>query len=116
VFRPQKTLKNAGIKLYSTLALPAVIYGSENWTIKVRHTIRIMAAEMKYMRKRAEYTWTGYKTNTEIAKELNITPVLDKIWKYRRNWLQHVNRKPCYRLARIIKATDHEAEETREDH
>jgi len=46
---------------------------------------------MKYIRK-AEYTWTDYKTNTEIAKELNTTPVLDKIQEYRRNWLQHINR------------------------
>jgi len=33
VFRPQKTLKNMRIKLYITLSLPAVWYGSENWTI-----------------------------------------------------------------------------------
>jgi hypothetical protein len=33
---------------------------------------------MKYMRRRAGYTWTDYKTNTEIAKELKITPILDK--------------------------------------
>jgi len=39
---------------------------------------------MKYIWKTAGYTWTDYKTNTEIAKELNITPVLDKIQEYRR--------------------------------
>jgi hypothetical protein len=39
---------------------------------------RIMAAEIKYMIT-AGFTWTDHKTNTEIAKELNITPVLDKI-------------------------------------
>jgi hypothetical protein len=33
---------------------------------------------MKYMRKTALYTWTYYKTNTEIAKELNTTVVLEK--------------------------------------
>jgi len=33
------------------------------------------------MRKTAGYTWTGYKTNTEIANELYITPVLDTIQK-----------------------------------
>jgi len=36
------------------------------------------------MRKTAGYTWTDCKTNMEIAKELNITPVLDKIQEYRR--------------------------------
>jgi hypothetical protein len=38
---------------------------------------------MKYMRKTAGYTWIDYKTNTEYAKEINITPVLDKIQEYR---------------------------------
>jgi hypothetical protein len=51
----------------------------KNWTIKERYARRITEAEMKYMRKTAGYTWTDHKTNTEIAKELNIIPVLDKI-------------------------------------
>jgi hypothetical protein len=34
---------------------------------------------MKYMRKRAENTWRDYEINTEIAKELNRTPGLEKI-------------------------------------
>jgi len=39
---------------------------------------------MKYMLRTAGVSCTDYKTNTEIAKELNITPVLDKIQEYRR--------------------------------
>jgi hypothetical protein len=37
---------------------------------------------MKYMRRTAGYTWTDHRTNTETAKELNITPVLDKTQAY----------------------------------
>jgi hypothetical protein len=40
---------------------------------------------------------------TEIAKELNITPVSDKIQDYRRNWIWHVKRMPHTRLPRMIK-------------
>ena len=79
-----------------------MLYGSETWTIKARDARRITAAEMKYMRT-AKYTWTGYKTNLHIAKELEITPVLDKLLEYKRNWIQHVNRKPRDRLPRIMK-------------
>jgi hypothetical protein len=79
VIRPKKTLKKTRIKLYNTLALPTLLYGSENWTIKVRGATRITAAEIKYMRT-AGYTWTDHKTNTETAKELNITPAVNKIW------------------------------------
>jgi hypothetical protein len=31
------------------------------------------------MRRTAGYTWTDYKTNTKIAKELEITPILEKL-------------------------------------
>ena len=43
------------------------------------------AAEKKYKKQTVGYIWTDYKTNIEITKELNITPVLVKIQEYRRN-------------------------------
>jgi hypothetical protein len=103
VLRPQKTLKKTRITLYNTLALPVLLYGSETWTIKARDARRITAAEMKYMRITAGITWTGYKTNTQIAKELKIRPILGKILEYKRKWIQHVNRMSRNRLPRVMK-------------
>jgi hypothetical protein len=80
-----------------------LLYGSETWTIKARDAWRITAAEMKYMRRTAGYTWTDHKTNTQIAKELKLTPILDKLLEYKRNWIQHVNRMPRNRLPRVMK-------------
>jgi hypothetical protein len=80
-----------------------LLYGSETWTIKARDTRRITAAEMKYMKRTAGYIWTDYKTNGQIAKELKITPILDKLLEYKRNWIQHVNRMPSNRLPRVMK-------------
>ena len=68
--------------------------------IKARDARRITAAEMKYMKITAGYTRTDYETNTQIAKELKITPVVDKLLGYKRNWIQHVNRMPRNRLPR----------------
>ena len=45
----------------------------------------------------------GYRTNTQIAKELKITTILDKLLEYKRNWIQHVNRMPRNRLPRVMK-------------
>jgi hypothetical protein len=73
VFRPQKALEKTRIKLYNTLALPVLLYGSETWTIKAMDARRITAAEMKCKRRTAGYTWTDYRTNTQIAIELKIT-------------------------------------------
>jgi len=53
MFRAQKTLKKTRIKLYTTLALPALLYGCENWTVKGRDARRITTAEMKYILKKS---------------------------------------------------------------
>ena len=103
VFRPQKPLKKTRIKLYNTLTLPVLLYGSETWTAKARDGRRITAAEMKYMRRTAGYTWTDYRTYTQIVKELKITRILDKLLEYKRNWIQHINRMPRNRLPRVMK-------------
>ena len=40
---------------------------------------------MKYMRRTVGYIWTDYNTNAQIANELKITPILDKLVGYNRN-------------------------------
>jgi len=85
------------------LALPVSLYGSETWTIKASDARRITAAEMKHMRRTAGYTWTDYKTNSQITKELKITPILDKLLEYNRSWIQRVNRMPRNRLPTVMK-------------
>jgi hypothetical protein len=57
---------------------------------------------MKCVRKTAGYTWTDHTTNTQTAKEINITPVFDKIKAYSRNCLKHINRNPRNGLQRIL--------------
>jgi len=73
-----------------------LLYGSETWTIKASDARRITTAQMKY-------TWTDYKTNAQIAKELKITPNLEKLLEYKRSWIQHVNRMPRNRLPMVMK-------------
>ena len=58
---------------------------------------------MKYMRRTAGYIWTDYKTNAQIAKELKITHILEKLLEYKGNWIKHVNRMPRNRLPRVMR-------------
>ena len=53
-----------------------------------------LVSGMKYMKRTAGHSWRDYKTNEQIAKDLKITPHLDKLLEYKRNWIQHVNRMP----------------------
>jgi hypothetical protein len=57
---------------------------------------------MKYSRTTG-YTGTDYRTNKQIAKELKITPILNKLLEYKKNWIQHVNRMLRNRLPRVMK-------------
>jgi hypothetical protein len=45
----RKHSKKTRIKLYNTLPLPALSYGSENWTNKARDARGITETEMKYI-------------------------------------------------------------------
>ena len=98
----KRTLMKTRIKLYNTLALP-VLYSSETRTFNARDVRRIRTAQMKYMRRTAACTWIDYKTNAQIAKELKITQIFDKLLECKRSWIQHVNRMPRNRIPWVVK-------------
>ena len=87
----KKTLKKTRIKLHNTLALPVLLHGSETWTIKASDARRITAAEMKYMRRTAGYTWDrlqnkctnckGVKNSTNFGQITGIREKLDTACK-----------------------------------
>jgi DTW domain-containing protein YfiP len=73
ILKPKKVRKNTRIKLYSTLALPVLLYGSESWATKAKVKARLISAEMKFMRRTADgYIWSDFKQNTEILEELKV--------------------------------------------
>jgi hypothetical protein len=55
IFKPSKVQKQTRIQIYNTLALPTLLYGSKNWTVKANNKTRITTAEMRLMRTTAKY-------------------------------------------------------------
>jgi uncharacterized C2H2 Zn-finger protein len=55
--------------------------------------IKIANTEMKFMRT-AKCTWMEYKRKeyTDLLKGLRTEPVLEIIFKYKINWIQHANK------------------------
>ena len=72
------------------MALPTLLYGSENWTLTKGQASRIQAAEMRFLRHVAGYTLHDHRRNTDIRQELNIISILDTIAQYRLNWWEHL--------------------------
>jgi hypothetical protein len=57
---------------------------------------------MKFLRRTAGYTLLDHKKNEDILQELNTTPVLKKITKYRHNWVKHVHRMNNSRFPKTL--------------
>jgi hypothetical protein len=87
-----KTRKETRLKFYKTMAIPALMYGSEIWVPTKKVQTGIQSTEINFVRKTKGCTKLDHITNEMIRTELNIYPVNDTIQQYRNNWFQHINR------------------------
>jgi predicted butyrate kinase (DUF1464 family) len=55
-YKQNKVQKGTRIKLYTTVALPVLLYDSETQTVTSKGKSRLIAAEMRFMQKTAKYT------------------------------------------------------------
>ena len=96
VFRKMRT--ETILKIYNTLIVPTLLYGSENWTLTASQRRRIEAVEMKLLRPLAGYTLQDHKTNDFIRRELKMTGILDKTDEYGLHWHLHLQRMAQNRI------------------
>jgi hypothetical protein len=73
-------------------------YSSKAWTACKREESRIMAAEIKFMKKTACYTLLDYKMYLDIMKKLNAKSVMEFRETYRANFKNHVLQIPRSRI------------------
>ena len=59
------------VHLVKAVVFPAVMYGSENWTVKKAECQRIDAFELWCWRRLLRVPWTARRSNQSILKELN---------------------------------------------
>lgn len=100
--RANKTRRETRIKVYNTLAIPMLTYGSEVWALRKTDKRRLEAAEMRFMRQTAGVTLRDKKRSTEIRNLLGVTSVVQRVKRYRKNWRTHVNRMEDHRSPKMI--------------
>jgi hypothetical protein len=96
----QKVRKDTKLKLYKTMAVPSVIYGSETWVDLKRNKSRIQSAEMRFLRRVKGCTLRDQIRNDDIRRELDIFSLNRKIEDNKRNWIDHVYRMPDSRIVK----------------
>ena len=65
------------------MAVPALMYGSENWSLNRSDKWKIEAAEMRFLRPIAAYTLWDKKRRSDIREQLGIFfNINDKLMQY----------------------------------
>ena len=96
------TSKETKLKFYKVMAVPILMYGSENWTLTQKERKLIESVEMKFLRHVAGYKLIDRKRSEEIRQELNIFKILEKIDEFRNNWTHHLMRMDDSRIPKAL--------------
>ncbi|RWR94899.1 ataxia telangiectasia mutated family protein [Cinnamomum micranthum f. kanehirae] len=81
-------------KYYKVAVRPALLYGSECWTVKHNHVKKMEVAEMRMLRWMCGITRRDRIRNEEIWGKVGIAPIGDKMRENRLKWFGHVRRRP----------------------
>jgi len=88
------------IKFYKVMAVPVLMYGSENWSINPSDNRKIEAAETRFLRPMAGYTLKNKKRSSDIREQLGIFNINNKLTQYKINWRGHIQRMDDNRLSK----------------
>jgi hypothetical protein len=64
--------------------------------------MRLISAEMRFLRRTAGYTRWDHKRNEDSLTELQISQITEFICQYRKNWKEHVDRMGSDRIPKMI--------------
>jgi hypothetical protein len=70
IMKDQDVKKDTKIKIAETVIFPAVIYGSESWTMRKKERKKIDAFELWTWRKILRVPWTEKRTNFSVLEEV----------------------------------------------
>ena len=71
IFKSRNITLSTKVRLVKAMVFPAVIYGSESWTVKKAERRRIDAFELWCWRRLLRVPWTARRSNQSILKEIS---------------------------------------------
>ena len=85
------------------MAVPVLMYGSENWSLNRSDKKEVDAAEMRFFKTNGRIYTLGQKRSTDIREQLGIFNINDKLTQYKINWRKHIQRMDDNRLLKKFK-------------
>jgi len=90
-------------KFYKTVGRPAMMYGSECWTINRNIEQRIGVVEMRMLRWTNEVTTKHKISNDYIKGSIGVASIVDKMRVFRLRWLRNYLRREETEAVRLVK-------------
>jgi len=82
------------IRPIKALVWPVAMYGCESWTLRKNEETRLVAFEMKRLRKILRVSWTAKKTNKRILNKAGVKrKLLDNVKARKLSYYGHNMRK-----------------------
>ena len=88
-----KTRKVIQLRFHNIVSKPALLYGSEWWTLRQRDKSRINSSQMRILRSLSGVTLTDRIKSEEIRKKWKVEEMIDDIQNYQLKWMPE-NRLP----------------------
>ena len=86
--------------IYTTILRPILTYGTECWSLTMKTSSRLQAAEMKVLRTIRGVTRMDRLRNEQIRSDLLVKPLLIEIEESRLRWYGHIKRMDDGRMAK----------------
>lgn len=103
VWRNRNITKATKVRLVRTLVFPIFLYAAETWTVRELEKGKINALEMWCWRKMLGISWTEFRTNVSILRELGITQRLSTVVQSRiLQYFGHVSRRNNDSIERLV--------------
>jgi hypothetical protein len=77
--------------------IPTLTYGGESWPLTIKHENRIIATQIKFLRRIVGKTRRDKWSNNRIREVLNQEPILNHIERRSIQWYGHVVGMQDYR-------------------
>ena len=90
------------IRVYETIVLPTLLYGSETWTTYRRNIKALEKFHQRSLRNILKVTWEDHRTNTSVLEEANCTSIEAHLIKTQLRWAGHVVRMTDNRLPKQL--------------
>jgi hypothetical protein len=98
-----KELKEATkMRIYKTVFIPTLLYGTESVTVSDKHKNRMQTSEMKYLRKVIGKTRREQIRNTKIRNQLKQESVEVLMEKRTLRWYGHAVRMETERRPKLV--------------